>query len=230
MLVGTIIGIFGDSMGKRGVELYVGFFMLIGVLMGFYNLYEIVMLGNNVELIFRNWLDAGIMDGMLGMEYNGVTGLMVMLVTLVSGMVIVYSGGYMDGDYSYERYVSYICFFSGFMLILVTSDNLVWMFVGYEGVGVLSYLLICYWYTSLEGNRSGIQAVLVNRIGDVGVIIGICLAYIEYGSVRYNVIISMAESMDKYVLWIGFCIIVGAISKSAQAGLHIWLSECDGGF
>ncbi|MDQ5884081.1 MAG: NADH-quinone oxidoreductase subunit, partial [Pseudomonadota bacterium] len=162
--------------------------------------------------------------------------LMLLIVTFVSLLVHIYSIGYMDGDEGYQRFFSYISLFTFMMLMLVTGDNFLQLFFGWEGVGLVSYLLIGFWYSKESAIEGSLKAFLVNRVGDFGFILGIGLIMVNIGSLDYNNLFQSNIALMNKTISLGFtdvnlvtliCItlFVGAMGKSAQVPLHVWLPE-----
>lgn len=159
----------------------------------------------------------------IGFYFDSLTSIMLVVITTISMLVHVYSAEYMREDPHIVRFLSYLNLFTWFMILLVTSNNLIQMFVGWEGVGICSYLLINFWFTRIQANKSAMKAIIVNRIGDVGIIISILLCYFYYGSVNYSIVLSLDYKNEGQV--IGFMFLIGVIGKSAQIGLHTWLPD-----
>jgi proton-translocating NADH-quinone oxidoreductase chain L len=171
-----------------------------------------------------------------GFMFDSLTVIMLITVTTVSFMVHLYSVGYMGEDPHVQRFMSYLSLFTFFMLMLVTADNFVQMFLGWEGVGLCSYLLISFWYTRLQANKSAIKAMVVNRIGDFGLSLGMFAIFIIFNAMDYSTVFAVAPSIAG-TTWniFGFevekltavcCLLfVGAVGKSAQLGLHTWLPD-----
>jgi len=168
--------------------------------------------------------------------FDSLTVTMLIVVTGVSSLVHLYSTGYMSEDPHLPRFISYLSLFTFFMLILVTADNIIQMFVGWEGVGLCSYLLINFWFTRLQANKAAIKAIRVNRVGDFGLALGIMAVYTVFGSVDYATVFAIAPGVFEYsLLFLGtpipalttICLLlfVGAVGKSAQLGLHTWLPD-----
>jgi NADH-quinone oxidoreductase subunit L len=161
---------------------------------------------------------------------------MLVLVTFVSALVHIYSIGYMDEDKSVPRFMSYLSLFTFFMLILVTSNNFLQLFVGWEGVGLASYLLIGFWFKKPSANKAAMKAFIVNRVGDFGLIIAIALIYLTFGSVNFaEVFVAVPNFLENHftifgtefntITAIAILLFVGAMGKSAQIGLHTWLAD-----
>ena len=171
-----------------------------------------------------------------GFMFDSLTVIMCVVVTFVSSLVHIYSISYMGEDPHLPRFMSYLSVFTFFMLMLVTSDNFIQMFFGWEGVGVASYLLINFWYTRLQANKSAIKAMLVNRVGDFGLALGIMGVFHIFKAVDFETVFACASQFaDHYFVFfhmevhtltcISLLLFVGAIGKSAQLGLHTWLPD-----
>lgn len=162
-----------------------------------------------------------------GLLFDPLTACMSGVVCTVSSLVHLYSYNYMAGDPHRPRFMAYLSFFTFFMLLLVFSDNLLQMFVGWEGVGLCSYLLIGFWYTRLEANKSAIKAMVVNRVGDLGLLLGILGIWYYYGTLQYLPLkILWLQHLDSpWLNWLVIGLLIGAIGKSAQLGLHTWLPD-----
>jgi NADH-quinone oxidoreductase subunit L len=196
-----------------------------------------VVLGQNphtVELL--RWIDSGAFHVSWAFKVDTLTAVMLLVVTVVSAMVHLYSVGYMHHDPSIPRFMSYLSLFTFFMLMLVTADNLVQMFFGWEGVGLASYLLIGFWYNKPSANAAAIKAFVVNRVGDFGFILGIFTVFVLFGTVNLDAIFAAAESKQAATLFVFggeyhaltvacLLLFVGAMGKSAQLGLHTWLPD-----
>lgn len=146
---------------------------------------------------------------------------MVIMIIIVSFLVIIFSKGYMKNDPHYIRFISYLSLFVFFMIFLITSNNLFQIFVGWEGVGICSYLLINFWYTRIEANKSSIKAVLVNKIGDIGLLLGLCLLINKTNLLNFNSYFCYINIININIEIIIILILLGIIGKSAQIGLHI---------
>jgi len=174
-----------------------------------------------------------------GFMFDSLTVVMLVVVTCVSTIVHLYSMGYMETDPHIARFFCYLSLFTFFMLILVTADNLIQMFVGWEGVGLCSYLLINFWYTRIQANKAAIKAVIVNRVGDFGLVLGMLGIFYVFKTVNYASLFALVPFYESnlnnsfYLLdyefniltFIGIFLFVGAVGKSAQVGLHTWLPD-----
>ena len=149
---------------------------------------------------------------------------MLIPVLVVSSLVHVYSIGYMSHDPHNQRFFSYLSLFTFMMIILVTADNYLLMFVGWEGVGVCSYLLVSFWFTRIAANQSSISAFLTNRVGDCFLTIGMFAILWAFGNLDYTTVFSIAPFIsDNIIIIVGICLLIGAMAKSSQIGLHVWL-------
>lgn len=171
-----------------------------------------------------------------GFLFDSLTAIMCCVVTFVSSIVHLYSTEYMANDPHLSRFMSYLSLFTFFMLILVTADNFIQMFVGWEGVGLCSYLLINFWFTRIQANKAAIKAMILNRIGDFGLVLGILIIFVEFKAVDYATVFAVTPiftnkffnflSFDfDLISIICFFLFIGAVGKSAQLGLHTWLPD-----
>jgi len=182
------------------------------------------------------WMNSELLNVDWGFLFDSLTVTMCCIVTFVSSLVHLYSTEYMSHDPHLSRFMSYLSLFTFFMLILVTADNYVQMFVGWEGVGLCSYLLINFWFTRMQANKAAIKAMVLNRIGDFGLVLGILTIFVKYRAVDYATVFSMTPLFveQNFIFLnitfnlidvIGFLLLIGAIGKSAQLGLHTWLPD-----
>ncbi|MEO5493472.1 MAG: NADH-quinone oxidoreductase subunit L [Sphingomonas sp.] len=182
------------------------------------------------------WMKSGDLDVAWALRVDSLTAVMLVVITSVSALVHLYSWGYMDEDPDQPRFFAYLSLFTFAMLMLVTANNLVQMFFGWEGVGLASYLLIGFWFKKPSANAAAIKAFVVNRVGDLGFMLGIFGTFLVFGTVSIPEILAAAPSMAGSTF--GFlghrfdtmtvlclCLFVGAMGKSAQLGLHTWLPD-----
>jgi NADH-quinone oxidoreductase subunit L len=183
-----------------------------------------------------SWIVSGDFSANWTLRVDALTAVMLVVVTWVSTVVHVYSVGYMSHDEHQPRFMAYLSLFTFFMLMLVTSDNLIQLFLGWEGVGLCSYLLIGFWFKKQEACAAAIKAFLVNRVGDIGFALGIFAVYMIFGSVHFDAIFAgIAAQADASFEFLGHsyhaitlaCVLlfIGAMGKSAQLGLHTWLPD-----
>ena len=188
-------------------------------------------LGEQVQLFHElafNWFSAGSLRVDMAFTFDRLSGALTLVVTGVGFLIHVYSVGYMDEDPGYWRYFSYLNLFIAAMLTLILGDNLVAMFVGWEGVGLCSYLLIGFWFTDEEKAYAGRKAFIVNRIGDFGFLIGIFILFNQIGSVGFAQVNSAALPLGVASI-AALCLFIGATGKSAQLPLYIWLPDAMAG-
>ena len=235
-LLGFLIaGIFGRWIGARGAE-YVTCGLLGICCVLSWIAFVMVAGGSDAHVAIGNWFTSGKLAVAWALRIDTLTAVMLVVVTTVSFVVHVYSIGYMSDDPSRPRFFAYLSLFTFAMLMLVTADNLVQMFFGWEGVGLMSYLLIGFWYDRPTANAAAIKAFVVNRVGDFGFSLGIFLTYYLTGSVSFDQVFAAAPGLaGKTVHFIGFnwdavtlaCLLLfmGAMGKSAQFLLHTWLPD-----
>lgn len=196
--------------------------------------YEVGLLGNPCYIYFLTWFNCEFLAANWSFQFDGLTAVMLVVVTFISTLVHLYSTEYMAHDPHLPRFMSYLSLFTFFMLILVTGDNFLQLFVGWEGVGLCSFLLINFWFTRIQANKAAIQAMIVNRIGDFGLALGIFALYRTFGSVEYSTVFALAPYFQydtiyffgyefNLLTFIGVFLFIGAVGKSAQLGLHTWL-------
>lgn len=148
---------------------------------------------------------------------------MLIVITGVSALVHIYSTGYMAGDPHIPRFMSYLSLFTFLMIVLVTSDNYVQLFIGWEGVGLCSYLLINFWLTRIKANKAAMKAMLINRVGDIGLVLAMLMIFKEFGGLDFSTIYSLLASSvvnREKITIICILLFLGAVGKSAQLGLH----------
>ncbi len=183
-----------------------------------------------------DWVQSGTLDFSWSLRVDALTSVMLVVITTVSALVHLYSWGYMDEDPSQPRFFAYLSLFTCAMLMLVTADNLVQMFFGWEGVGLASYLLIGFWYHKPSANAAAIKAFVVNRVGDLGFMLGIFGTFLVFGTVSIPEIVTrVPEIAGSTIGFLGLrfdtmtilCLLlfIGAMGKSAQLGLHTWLPD-----
>jgi len=237
-LAGALIaGLAGRWVGKRGAHT----FTILGVLIAFICSAVVlsqVAAGARFNATIYEWMVLGKLVMEVGFMVDGLTAMMMVVVTFVSLMVHVYTIGYMEGDPGYQRFFSYISLFTFSMLMLVMSNNFLQLFFGWEAVGLVSYLLIGFWFKKPTAVFANMKAFLVNRVGDFGFILGIGLLVAYTGSLNYTEVFAKAPEIGKltfpYPMWGGdwmlmsvicICLFIGAMGKSAQFPLHVWLPD-----
>jgi NADH-ubiquinone oxidoreductase chain 5 len=229
-------GLFGRFLGREGSKLLTTSIIFITFLLSCIAFYEVGLNGNPTYISLIKWIDCGLFSFSWGFIYDSLTVIMLVVVTCVSTLVHFYSTSYMEHDPHLPRFMSYLSLFTFFILILVTADNFMQMFVGWEGVGLCSYLLINFWFTRIQANKAAIKAMLVNRIGDFGLALGIFAIFYKFKSVDYAVVFSaIPDFVNDSIIFlnfevhtltcIGLLLFVGSVGKSAQVGLHTWLPD-----
>ena len=236
-LLGAVLaGLFGRVLGDKGAEVVTSGFMLVSAVLSVLILQDVALEQNVYNVHVLSWVSSGGLAFDWALKIDSLTAVMIFVVTVVSSMVHVYSIGYMHHDKSIPRFFSYLSLFTFFMLMLVTSDNLVQLYFGWEGVGLASYLLIGFWYDRPSANAAAIKAFLVNRVGDFGFALGIFACFVLFGTVQLDAIFAAAPEKAGMVLeFLGaeidaltlVCLLlfVGAMGKSAQLPLHTWLPD-----
>ncbi len=224
-LAGAILaGLAGRAIGRAGAHSVT----ILGVLVSFLAscwIFADVLQGNTFNGSVYTWLTSGGVRLEIGFLIDRLTALMMVVVTFVSLMVHIYTIGYMAEDPGYQRFFSYISLFTFSMLMLVMANNFLQLFFGWEAVGLVSYLLIGFWYTRPTAIHANLKAFLVNRVGDFGFILGIGLVLAYFGSLDYARVFGQAPSLASPMTLICLCLFVGAMGKSAQFPLHVWLPD-----
>ena len=229
-------GLFGRKLGPYGASCVTVTCLLITFFLSLFAFYEVSLLGCCVYIKFVPWINSELLNVDWGFLFDSLTVVMCCVVTFVSSIVHLYSTEYMAHDPHLPRFMSYLSLFTFFMLILVTADNFIQMFVGWEGVGLCSYLLINFWFTRIQANKAAIKAMVLNRIGDFGLVIGILIIFVEYKAVDYATVFALTPILTNKVFnflsfdfdlisIICFFLFIGAVGKSAQLGLHTWLPD-----
>jgi len=242
-LIGSLIAsFFGKKIGMHGSAYITIFCLVCTFILSCLAFYEVALCKSPCFIDAATWIDCEMFHVSWGFMFDSLTVVMLVVVTCVSSIVHIYSVGYMGEDPHLSRFMSYLSLFTFFMLILVTADNLIQMFVGWEGVGLCSYLLINFWYSRIQANKAAIKAVIVNRVGDFGLALGIIGIFFVFKTVNYTTLFALvpyyisSASSDYFVLnLLGLefdtitilCLLlfVGSVGKSAQIGLHSWLPD-----
>ena len=224
-LLGSISsGFFGRKIGVTGSQLLTCMFVLITTIFSIISFFEVGF--NNIAVTIKlfRWIDSESFNILWGFNFDSLTVSMLIPVLIISLLVHIYSIGYMSHDPHNQRFFSYLSLFTFMMIILVTANNLLVMFIGWEGVGVCSYLLVSFWFTRIAANQSSISAFLTNRVGDCFLTIGMFIIIWSIGNLDYGTIFSLAPYINENIIvLIGVCLLIGAMAKSSQIGLHVWL-------
>lgn len=185
-----------------------------------------VLGGSSTSYWLSLWVNSDLAMAPWGFYFDSLTGVMFVVVLSISFIVHLYSIAYMATDPGIIRFFSYLSFFTSFMLILVSADNFMLLFMGWEGVGLCSYLLINFWFTRLQANKAAMKAIIVNRIGDYAFVLGIVAVFMTFRSLDFNTVFSLSPYMPTWNLQlIGLLFLAAATGKSAQFGLHTWLPD-----
>ena len=229
-------GFLGRYLGSNGSAFRTTSCLFVSFGLSLFLFYEVSYFASPTFLKLGTWIDIEFLNVDWGFLFDGLTVSMCIIITFISSLVHFYSTEYMSHDPHLPRFMSYLSLFTFFMLILVTADNYIQMFVGWEGVGLCSYLLINFWFTRIQANKAAIKAMLMNRIGDFSLLIGIFLIFVSYKSVDYatvssltpffyNKSVSFLNNEIKLLFLINLFLFLGAVGKSAQLGLHTWLPD-----
>ena len=229
-------GFLGKFLGDRNSEIITSVFVSISAILSLVLFYSVIVNGYESNVVVAKWINSGTLDVNWSIKVDALSSLMLVVVTLVSALVHIYSIGYMSHDPHKPRFMAYLSLFTFSMLTLVTSDNFLQLFFGWEGVGLCSYFLIGFWFKKDSANAAAIKAFVVNRVGDFGFALGIFLIFYLFGTVNYSEVFNqIPQIVDKNLFFLGFnvkavdliCILlfIGAMGKSAQIFLHTWLPD-----
>ncbi len=234
-LVGAVVaGLFGKAIGRAGAHSVTILGVLISFVISAMTLYSVAVDGARFNATIYEWMVLGDLKMEIGFLVDGLTAMMMAVVTFVSLMVHIYTIGYMADDPGYQRFFSYISLFTFSMLMLVMSNNFLQLFFGWEAVGLVSYLLIGFWYTRPTAVFANMKAFIVNRVGDFGFILGIGLVVAYAGTLNYTQAFAAGPSLARLTFpgteWMlitvtCICLFIGAMGKSAQFPLHVWLPD-----
>ena len=236
-LIGSFsAGMFGRVLGPTGSSIVTVVCLCTTFMISSLIFFEVALSGSSVYLKLMTWMDSGVFNVDWGFMFDSLTSIMCCVVTFVSSLVHIYSTEYMGHDPHLSRFMSYLSLFTFFMLILVTADNYVQLFVGWEGVGLCSFLLINFWFTRIQANKAAIKAMVINRIGDFGLALGIFTIFGKFKAVDYATVFALTPLFAQESIYfvfseidlltlISLLLFIGAVGKSAQLGLHTWLPD-----
>ena len=236
LLASIISGFFGRYIGDRNSEIFTSLLVSISAILSFFVFYNVIVNQYEENITIATWISSGSLDVNWSMKIDPLSAVMLVVVTSISALVHVYSIGYMSHDPHKPRFMAYLSLFTFAMLMLVTSDNFIQLFFGWEGVGLCSYFLIGFWFKKETANAAAIKAFLVNRVGDFGFALGIFLIFYLFGTVNYSEVFQKIPTISNQSLnFLGIninsidliCILlfIGAMGKSAQILLHTWLPD-----
>ncbi len=224
-LLGSIAsGFFGRKIGVSGAQFITCLSVILTTFLALIAFSEVGLNSVSVSIPVFRWLDSESLNVLWGFNFDSLTVSMLIPVLIISSLVHMYSIGYMSHDPHNQRFFSYLSLFTFMMIILVTANNYLLMFVGWEGVGVCSYLLVSFWFTRIAANQSSMSAFLTNRVGDCFLTLGMFCMLWTFGNLDYSTVFSIAPFINENVVTIiGICLLIGAMAKSSQIGLHVWL-------
>ena len=235
-LIGSIFTYFGKSIGNLFSQIFSCSMVVLSALMSFFIFYDGLINGNYGNYLIFEWINSGNLNVNWSIKIDPLSSVMIMVVTTVSALVHIYSIGYMSHDPHKPRFMSYLSLFTFSMLCLVVSDNFLQLFFGWEGVGLCSYLLIGFWFKRETANNAAIKAFIVNRVGDLGLVIGIFIIFLIFKTLNFEEVFLLVPEFTKTDLSIFggefnaitlICVFlfIGAMGKSAQFLLHTWLPD-----
>jgi NADH-quinone oxidoreductase subunit L len=236
LLASIISGFFGKIIGDRSSEIITSLFVVISAGLSLFVFYNVIFNLYENNIVLATWINSGTLNVNWSIKIDALSSVMLVVVTLVSALVHIYSIGYMSHDPHKPRFMAYLSLFTFAMLTLVTADNFLQLFFGWEGVGLCSYFLIGFWFKRETANAAAIKAFVVNRVGDFGFALGIFLIFYLFGTVNYSEVFALIpQIIDKELLFLGIqikaidliCMLlfIGAMGKSAQIFLHTWLPD-----
>ena len=236
LLASIISGFFGKYIGDRSSEIITSLFVIASAFLSILIFYNVIISGYENNIIIASWINSGTLNVNWSIKIDPLSSLMLVVVTVISALVHIYSIGYMSHDPHKPRFMAYLSLFTFAMLTLVTADNFLQLFFGWEGVGLCSYFLIGFWFKKDTANAAAIKAFLVNRVGDFGFALGIFLIFYLFGTVNYSEVFNLVpQIIDKKIIFFGLninsvdliCLLlfIGAMGKSAQIFLHTWLPD-----
>jgi NADH-quinone oxidoreductase subunit L len=236
LLAAIIAGLFGRKIGDAASMAVTCVAVIIAAVLSWVAFYLVISKGMVVTVKVLDWIDSGSFSVDWALKIDQLTAVMLVVVNTVSAVVHVYSVGYMSHDEHRPRFFAYLSLFTFAMLMLITADNFVQLYMGWEGVGLASYLLIGFWFKKPSANAASIKAFVVNRVGDFGFALGIMALFFATGSVTFDAVFAAAPDLAGktfHFLWkdwdiltvATFLLFLGAMGKSAQLGLHTWLPD-----
>jgi len=236
LIASIISGFFGKHIGDRNSEIITSALVSISAFLSIFVLYQVIANHYEENIVIATWISSGSLDVNWSMLIDPLSAVMLVVVTSISALVHIYSIGYMSHDPHKPRFMAYLSLFTFAMLMLVTSDNFVQLFFGWEGVGLCSYFLIGFWFKKESANAAAIKAFVVNRVGDFGFALGIFLIFYLFGTANYSEVFQQIPTVvDKNLSFLGIevkaidlvCLLlfIGAMGKSAQILLHTWLPD-----
>ena len=193
LIAAIISGFFGRFIGSKGAQMITTSLVGLAFIFSLVAFYEVALSNSPCYLTLFSWLDSGILEISWSFMFDTLSVVMLVVVTSISCLVHLYSIEYMESDPHIPRFMSYLSLFTFFMLILVTADNFIQLFVGWEGVGLSSYLLINFWFTRLQANKSAMKAMIVNRIGDFGLSLAMFAIFYVFKSLDFATVFALSS-------------------------------------
>jgi NADH-quinone oxidoreductase subunit L len=236
LLASIIAGLFQRFIGDRAAMTLTTGLLILSAVLSAWVFYDVIFAENIRTIPLATWMQIGDFSATWSLRLDALSAVMLVVVTFVSSLVHVYSWGYMSDDPHRARFFSYLSLFTFAMLMLVTADDFLQLFFGWEGVGLASYLLIGFWYKKKSANDAAIKAFVTNRVGDFGFALGIMAVFAVFGSISFDSVFNDVEGMAS-LTWnflgfeynaielIAFLLFIGAMGKSAQFFLHVWLPD-----
>ena len=236
LLASAFAGLFGNYVGHRAAQIVTTGAVLLSAILSWIVFFDVTVGGNTTTIHLATWMSVGDFDVSWAIKLDSLSAVMLVVVNSVSSLVHIYSWGYMSHDPHRARFFSYLSLFTFAMLALVSADNFLQLFFGWEGVGLASYLLIGFWYKKKSANDAAIKAFVTNRVGDFGFALGIMAIFLVFGSVAFDdvfaqvgdqadAVLSFAGMSFNAIELIAFLLFIGAMGKSAQFFLHVWLPD-----
>jgi NADH-ubiquinone oxidoreductase chain 5 len=214
----------GRKIGVTGAHIITCTCLILSSILASIAFYEVGFCGSPVSINLTSWIDSEFMSISWEFLFDQLTVSMLIPVLYISSLIHIFSTDYMAEDPHNQRFFSYLSLFTFFMLVLVSGANFFVMFIGWEGIGVVSYLLINFWFTRIQANKAAILAFTMNRVGDMGLSIGFFAIFALFGSLDFSTVFSIVPLMNETgITIIGLLLLMGAMAKSAQIPLHSWL-------
>lgn len=226
-IIGSIVaGLGGRTIGVKGAQIITTSSISIRAILSLVAFYEVALCNRPVQIDFGSWIDSGLISINWAFRFDRLTVSILLAVLIVSALVHIFSIDYISGDPHQQRFFSYLSIFTFFIVILVTANNYLVIFVGWEFIGITSFLLIGFWYTRAQANKRAIKALVVNRVGDLFLRISFCIIFFTFGNIDYTSTFSIAPYVnDTFINFIATFLFIAAIGKRAQIFLHVWLAD-----
>ena len=226
-ILGSIAGgLYGRIIGVKGAQIVTRRCIRISAILSLIAFYEVALSNSPVQINFGRWIDCGLINIYWSFIFDSLTVRILLAVLIVSRIVHIFSIDYIRADPHNQRFFAYLRIFTFFIVILVTANNYLVIFLGWEIIGISSYLLINFWFSRVQANKRAIRALVVNRVGDIFLRIAFFAIFFVFGNVDYATTFSCASYINENIITIiGLLLLIAAIGKSAQFGLHVWLAQ-----